>query len=48
MGQFEKTTFTGRDMREFQCPKCSRKEIVDYGIALWKALSDANNPNDQE
>ena len=48
MDQIEKTTFTGRDMREFQCRKCGKKEIVDYGIALWKALSDANNPNHEE
>ena len=49
MDQIEKTTFTGRDMREFQCPKCGRKQIFDFGDALWKVLSDANNPaNDPE
>jgi hypothetical protein len=42
----EKTTFTGREMREYQCRKCGKKEIVDCGIALWKAISDANSPED--
>lgn len=46
MDQIDKTTFTGRDMREYQCRQCGRKEIVDCGIALWKALSDANNPEE--
>ena len=48
MDQIEKTTFTGRDMREYQCPKCGRKEIVDCGIALWQALHDAKNPEEPE
>jgi ribosomal protein L37AE/L43A len=42
MDQIEKTTFTGREMREYQCPKCKRTQIVDCGEALWKILSDAN------
>ena len=48
MDQIEKTTFTGRDMREYECRKCGRKEIVDCGVALWKILSDANNPDQEE
>jgi signal peptidase I len=44
MEQIEKTTFTGREMREFQCPRCKRTQIVDCGEALWKILSDANQP----
>lgn len=47
MDQIEKTTFTGREMREYKCRKCGRTEIVDCGIALWKALSDAGNPDDK-
>jgi hypothetical protein len=46
MDCIEKTTFTGREMREYQCRKCGKKEIVDGGVALWKAISDANNPDD--
>ena len=48
MDQIEKTTFSGRDMREFECRKCGRKEIMDYGDALWKILSDANKPDDKD
>jgi predicted RNA-binding Zn-ribbon protein involved in translation (DUF1610 family) len=42
MDQIERTTFTGHDMREYQCPKCGRKQIVDCGKALWEILSKAN------
>lgn len=48
MDQIEKTTFSGRDMREYQCPKCGRKQIVDRGKALWAILSEANNPDKEE
>ena len=41
MEQIEKTTFTGRDIREYQCPKCGRTQIVDRGKALWEILSEA-------
>lgn len=48
MDQIEKTTFTGRDMREYQCAKCGHKQIVDRGKALWKILSEANGHEDEE
>ena len=48
MEQIEKTTFTGRDMREYQCPKCGRKEIIDRGKALWEILSEANEESDKD
>ena len=48
MDQNEKTTFTGRDMREYQCPKCGRREILDCGKALWQILSEANEENQEE
>jgi len=41
MHQIERTTFSGRDMREYQCPKCGRTQIVDCGKALWEILSEA-------
>ena len=44
MELLEKSTFTGRDMREYHCPKCGRTELVDRGSALWKTLSDAREP----
>ena len=48
MLQIEKTTFTGRDMREYQCPKCGRKQIIDNGKALWAILSEANEESGKE
>ncbi len=42
MEMVEKSTVTGRDMREYRCPKCGKTEIVDKGIALWQAISDAD------
>jgi predicted RNA-binding Zn-ribbon protein involved in translation (DUF1610 family) len=47
MDQIERTTFTGRDMREYQCRRCKRTQIVDCGEALWKMLSDANKPSEE-
>lgn len=47
MEQIEKTTFTGREMREYQCPNCKHTEIIDCGIALWQALSDADKPAEE-
>jgi predicted RNA-binding Zn-ribbon protein involved in translation (DUF1610 family) len=48
MDQIEKTTFSGRDMREYQCRQCGRKDIVDGGPALWKILSDAAKAEEEE
>lgn len=48
MEQIEKTTFTGREMREYQCPQCKRTLILDCGDALWKILSDANKREGEE
>lgn len=48
MDQIEKTTFTGREMREYECRKCGRKEIVDRGPALWQILSDARESEEKE
>jgi DNA-directed RNA polymerase subunit RPC12/RpoP len=48
MEQIEKTTFTGRDMREYQCRKCGRTEIIDRGKALWEILSEANEESGKD
>ncbi|HWS17119.1 MAG TPA: hypothetical protein VN223_03855 [Candidatus Elarobacter sp.] len=48
MVQIEKTTFTGRDMREYQCPECRRTQIIDNGKALWAILSEANEESGKE
>ena len=47
MDQIEKTTFSGRDMREYQCPKCGRTQIVDRGKALWEILSEAREESEK-
>jgi Zn finger protein HypA/HybF involved in hydrogenase expression len=48
MQQIEKTTFMGRDMREYQCPKCGGKQIIDQGKALWEILSEANEESGKD
>ena len=48
MQLIERTTFTGRDMREFECPRCGHKQIIDCGKALWKLLSEANENTTEE
>jgi len=39
----ERTTMTGNDMRTYRCEHCKREEIVNFGTALWKVLSDARD-----
>jgi hypothetical protein len=41
MDLVEKTTFTGREVREYFCNACQKSVIEHGGIALWQALSDA-------
>jgi CRISPR/Cas system type I-B associated protein Csh2 (Cas7 group RAMP superfamily) len=43
MIRVEKSTMSGRDMRTYRCDYCGEDHIVDYGIALWKAMSDARH-----
>ena len=38
----EKYTMMGEDMRTYRCDHCKTEHIVDFGIALWKLMSDAN------
>jgi transposase-like protein len=42
MIRVEKFTMSGRDMRTYRCDHCREEHIVDFGTALWKAMSDAN------
>jgi len=37
MFMMDKSTMSGRDMRT--CDHCPEEHIVDYGVALWKAMS---------
>jgi hypothetical protein len=42
----DKQTFTGEDIREYHCAACDEFVIERRGIALWRALSDANEKSD--
>jgi hypothetical protein len=44
----EKTTFSGNDMRTYRCDRCQKEHVVDYGVAVWKVLSDARKSNDDD
>ena len=39
-----KDTMSGREIREWRCPKCGKEGISDMGKALWQALSDEEGP----
>jgi ssDNA-binding Zn-finger/Zn-ribbon topoisomerase 1 len=38
---WDKTTFTGEEIREYYCPDCKWQETINNGPALWQILSDA-------
>ena len=46
MFMVDKSTMSGRDMRTYRCDRCREEHFVDYGIALWKAMSDAPQSDD--
>jgi hypothetical protein len=39
---WDKDTSSGRNIRTYGCRACKWNEDFDGGIALWKAISDAN------
>ncbi len=41
MDLVDKTTFTGREVREYRCEPCGRNIIEHGGTALWQVLHDA-------
>jgi hypothetical protein len=41
----DRTSMSGDDMRTYRCDHCREEHIVDFGVATWKALSDANKPD---
>ena len=47
MDLIERTTMTGSDMRTYRCEHCQREEIVNFGPALWKVLSDARDSDNE-
>ncbi len=48
MDLVEKTTFTGREVREHHCEPCQRNVIEHGGPALWQVLSDAREEAERE
>jgi hypothetical protein len=46
MFMVDKCTMSGRDMRIYRCDHCQEEHVVDYGIALWQAMSDARQSDD--
>jgi hypothetical protein len=46
MDMVDKSTMSGDDMRTYRCEHCQAEHIVNYGVALWKVLSDANKRDD--
>ena len=46
MIQTEKNTMSGDDLRTFRCERCGKDRDVDFGMALWKLMSDANRSDD--
>jgi hypothetical protein len=42
----ERTTMSGDDMRTYRCDQCREEHIVDFGVALWKRISDARRSDD--
>ena len=41
MRMVDKSTMSGDDMRTYRCDPCQKEHIVNFGIATWKAMSDA-------
>jgi hypothetical protein len=44
----DKTTFTGREVREYRCEPCNRNVIEHGGPALWQVLSDARAEDEKK
>lgn len=48
MRQTGKNTFTGRVIRDYECPKCGHADWQDEGIALWQVMHDAREQDKAE
>jgi predicted RNA-binding Zn-ribbon protein involved in translation (DUF1610 family) len=40
----DRSSMSGNDMRSYRCDQCQEEHILDFGTALWKKLSDADEP----
>ena len=38
----EKYTMMGDDLRTYRCNRCQKEHTIDFGTAIWKLMSDAN------
>lgn len=47
MDQIDKSTFTGREIREYLCRRCGFTDIVDEGEALWQILHNAREETER-
>jgi predicted RNA-binding Zn-ribbon protein involved in translation (DUF1610 family) len=41
--RINKDTMSGHDLREYECKACGWNHVFDFGVALWKIMSDAGN-----
>ena len=48
MDMVEKFDHVGDDMRTYRCNRCQEEHIVNFGVALWKLMSDANKTDAEE
>jgi hypothetical protein len=48
MDLVDKTTFAGREVREYGCEPCQKNMIEHGGPALWQVLSDAREEAERE
>jgi DNA-directed RNA polymerase subunit RPC12/RpoP len=39
----EKYTMMGDDQRTYRCNRCRKEHTINFGTAMWKLMSDANN-----
>ncbi|MGB0072723.1 MAG: hypothetical protein WBP71_07210 [Terracidiphilus sp.] len=48
MRQTDKNTFSGRDIREYECTGCGHEDWEDRGTAMWQIFSDARKADEAE
>jgi len=48
MDQTDKNTFTGREIRDYECPSCGHTDWEDCGVALWQVMHDAREEDEAQ
>jgi DNA-directed RNA polymerase subunit RPC12/RpoP len=41
-----KDTFSGDEIREYECSRCGHDDWERGGVALWKLIQDADKPEE--